>query len=139
MKTVSIRRWLSALILTTIVAVFIFVILPPSRDAMNGIVTVYSYSQATGSASSIKFKAVIDAQAVIELREITIGAKKTSSTLGFDKCSIFNRTNWRCERSGNKFLMQNSNLTILNQNGDILSPETKQVSRLSYWANQLRF
>lgn len=138
MKFESIRRSLFALILTSIAAFFIFIVLPPSRDAMNGIVTVYNFSQTTGRVTQVKYKVVIDAQAVIELHKTTGGDKNNYLTFGFDKCSVFNRTNWRCERSEHEFLMQDGNLRILKQNGELLLPKEKSVSRLRWWSNRLR-
>jgi len=139
MKIVSIRQKLSALLLTLIAAFLIFAILPPSRDAMNGIVTVYNFNQTEGSISPIKYKAIIDAQEVIGFQANTNGAENTYSIVGFDKCLIYNRTNWQCERLGNKYLMHDSNFTILKQNGELLFPETKQVNRLHWLFNRLFF
>jgi len=139
MKIVPIRQRLYGLLLTLIAVFLIFVILPPSRDAMNGIVTVYNSNQAEGSLSPIKYKVIIDAQEVIELQTIANGTTNTYSIVGFDKCSIFNRTNWQCERSGNKFLMHDGNLTILKQNGEFLCQETKQINRLHWLFNRLIF
>ncbi len=132
-----VRRSLAAALLTAVAAVLLVVVLPPSRDATRGIVTVYRWSPATGAQSPIRFKAVVEAQAVIELRTERSGSAKVATSVGFDSCAVFNRRNWQCERSGQRFLMQDGRLSVVGSTGAEISTETRQVNRLTWWARRL--
>jgi len=131
------RRAIAGFLLSSIAFILLVVVLPPSRDALNGVVTVYSWSSNEGVLSPVEFKAVIDAQAVIERRASFFDSNSTATTKGFDKCAVFDRKNWQCFRSERKYQMSEGCLSIQEPNGDVVLSGVDQVDRLTWWIRRL--
>lgn len=125
-------------VVATGLAVFLLlVVLSMARDAHRGIVTVYSRTHGGEALSRSKFRAVLEAQAVVEQR-MTLGpSSRTVSTLGFDSCTVFSRKNWRCERSGIRYLMHDGQLSIQGQGREKALPEVMMGGRLHWWEHRL--
>jgi hypothetical protein len=140
-STVSASSWTSRVgmgsALTIVAILLVIVVLPPSRDAVNGIVTVYSLDSKGESLASAKYKAVIDAQAVIEFRSPRHSSNAYATTIGFDNCAVYDRKNWRCTRSGQAYLMQKGRLSVQASKRKGASKGIYQVDRLTWWMHRL--
>lgn len=137
MSVAPIRRAVAATLLTAVAMFLLFVVLPPSRDATHGVVSVYFWSSADGPLPPVKFRAVVEAQAVIELRRMVDGSSRSVKAYGFERCAVFDRKNWECERPGKVYRMQKGRLAIVEQSRQAVSPEVRQVSRFTWWAHRM--
>jgi hypothetical protein len=124
------RRKIFNILLLSIALILVVIVLPPSRDASNGIATVYLWSSSEGALSSIEFKAVINAQTVI-------GLSSTDRTIGFERCSVFNRKNWRCTLNEQSYGMSDGHLSVLEASGGGVLNGAEQISRLRWWIRRL--
>ena len=131
------RKVLAGILLSSIALILLVVVLPPSRDAVSGVVTVYLWSSNVGVLSPIEFKAVVAGQAVIERRASLFDSSPTAITIGFDSCAVFDRKNWQCLRSERNYQMSEGHLSILEPNGDAVLNGIEQVDRLTWWIRRL--
>ena len=101
------------LLLVLIAFVLLFGLLPLSRDASRGIVTVYSINPTNGTSyPPAKYKAIIDAQEVVELIAGSATKGLSRTIRGFDTCAVFDRKNWQCRRAESIFVMDRGQLAV---------------------------
>lgn len=136
----SVRRLAWSIGLTFVGAVLIFVVFPPCLDATRGIVSVYLWSDSEKTLYLIEYKAVIEAQSVVERRLTCVRRSCTVDTYGFTECAVFDRRNWRCRRSDVQYLMQDGDLhpsTADRHRVRSGSDQPRDVSRLRWWCRRL--
>lgn len=126
--------------LTLVAAAFVFVLFPVSRDATHGIVSIHLWSEPERTLYLVKYKVVIQAQSVVELRQKRDKTGSSVQTYGFKECAVFDRRNWRCERVDSEYFMRDGllNINVTGQGYARSQPnQPVQINRLQWWIRRL--
>lgn len=127
------------LLLLVVAVLLFFGVLPISRDAARGVVTVFSINPRDGTCyRPVKYKAIIEAQSVVEWADGSAPGESFPTTRGFEDCAVFDRKNWRCRRAELLYEMADGRLVVGDPGGPSLTSDREQVGRFRWWLHRLR-